>query len=204
MENIKLLTAFFIFFNLSAASTPKDSTQIKLKNYHLHQLTFEPAIGLNPWPIFDLVISNVSQWNFKKRAGIVSYTSYSANSAFLREFNHIKTNYNFSVSEKIGIGTSLYTRHSSHTFSLLAGIKYNAFKETLENPEFDNVTASVKTVSPDFSLMYNVKVGNKKVFFCYRMIIPLYPYPFRSASINAIDGNLANVSLEFRVGIRLK
>lgn len=204
MKTIKFLTGFFLLLNLSALATPKDSTRIKIKNYHLHQVTFEPAIGLNPWPISDLVISNLSQLNIKKRISVISYTAYSNNSAFLKEFNYIKTNYNFSIGQKFGIGTSIYSKHSSQTLSFLAGIKYNAFKETLENPDFDKVTASVKTVSPDFGLMYNLKKGNKKFFFSYRMFIPLYPYPFKSASINAIDGNLANFSLEFGVGIRLK
>lgn len=204
MKTIKLLTAFLLLLNLGASATPKDTTRNKIKNYHLHQLTFEPAIGLNPWPISDLVFSNLSQLNIKKRLSIQSYTAYSNNCAFLKEFNYIKTEYNFSIGQKFGIGTSIYSKHSSQTFSFLAGIKYNAFKETLDNPELDKVTASVKTVSPDFGLMYNLKKGNKKVFFSYRMFIPLYPYPFKSASINAIDGNLANFSMEFGIGIRLK
>ena len=63
---------------------------------------------------------------------------------------------------------------------------------------------SVSSVSPDFGLMYNLKLGKKKYFFSYRMYLPLYPYPFESGDVNSIDGNLANVTLEFGVGIRLK
>ena len=95
-------------------------------------------------------------------------------------------------------------KHTSHTFSFMAGIKYDAFKETLENPEFEKVSASVSSVSPDVGLMYNLKIGKKKYFFSYRMYIPLYPYPFKSSDITAIDGNMANLSLEFGFGIRLK
>ena len=44
-------------------------------------------------------------------------------------------------------------------FSFIAGIKYETFKETLENPEFENVSASISTVNPDLGLMYNFKIG---------------------------------------------
>ena len=53
-------------------------------------------------------------------------------------------------------------------------------------------------------VMYNLKLGQKKYFFSYRMYIPLSPYPLKTIDINAVDGNLANISLEMGVGIRLK
>jgi hypothetical protein len=86
----------------------------------------------------------------------------------------------------------------------MAGIKYGAYKETLENPDFETVSASVSSVSPDVGLMYNLKLGKKKYFFSYRMYIPLYPYPFKTSDVNAIDANMANISMEFGLGIRLK
>jgi hypothetical protein len=86
----------------------------------------------------------------------------------------------------------------------MAGIRYDAIKVTLENPDLDNVSTSVSSVSPDVGLMYNLKLGRKKYFFSYRMYIPLYPYPIKSSDFWAIDGNAANLSLEFGLGIRLK
>jgi hypothetical protein len=204
MKILKYLPIFFLFLNLSVLAERTDSSETNYKGYPLRRLTIEPAIGLRPWPISDFLISNVLQWNIMNHLSIVSHTSYSFNSAFLRNYNYVKTNYNYSLSQKFGIGTSVYTKNSSHTFSLIAGIKYDAFKETLENPEFEKVSASVSSISPDVGLMYNLKVGKKKYFFSYRMYIPLYPYPFKSLDINAIDGNEANLTLEFGFGIRLK
>jgi hypothetical protein len=151
----------------------------------------------------DFIVSNLIQWNIKKRFSIISYTSYSYNT-LVRDFNYIKTDYNYSLSQKFGIGTSLYTKHSSHNFSFIAGIRYVAFKETLENPDFETVSASVSSLDPDIGLMYNIKIGKKKYFFSYRTYIPLYPYPFKSTDIWTIDGNMANLSFEFGLGIRLK
>jgi hypothetical protein len=203
MKIIQYIVISTLFLNLSATAAQKDSTGIAGKNYPERKVTLEPAIGINPWPTSDLVISALVQWNIMKHLSLVSHTSYSYNDAFAREYNYIKTNYNYSLGQKFGIGTSLYTKHSSHTLSLLAGIKFDNFKETLDNTDFENVSASVTSVSPDAGLMYNLKIGRKKYFFSFRMYIPLYPYPVKSTDTWSLDGNEANLSLEFGFGIRL-
>jgi hypothetical protein len=86
----------------------------------------------------------------------------------------------------------------------MAGIRYDAYKETLENPDIEKVSASVSSVSPDVGLLYNLKIGKKKYFFSYRMYIPLYPYPLISSYIWSLNDNMVNFSLEFGLGIRLK
>lgn len=204
MKNIKYLSILVLLLTFISATGQTDSAQTTKKHFPLRKLTIEPAIGINPMPMSDIVVSNLVQWNVKKQFSIVSRSSVSFNTAFARNFNYIKTDYSYSLCQTIGIGTSFYLKHSSHTFALMAGVKYDATKETLNNPNFERVSVAAKTVSPDFGLMYNLKLGRKKYFFSYRMYLPLYPYPFKSTEINAIDGNLANISLEFGLGIRLK
>ncbi len=172
------------------------------KNSPVRTLTTEPALGLEP--MSDLIISNLVQWNLKKHFSLVSYTSYAYNNALQRTFNHIKTDYNYAISQKFGIGVSLYTRHASHTLSIMSGIRYDAFRETLDNPDFEKVSASVSSISPDHGLMYNIKIGKKKYFFSCRMFMPLYPYPFKSSDVWSLSDNMSNLSLEFGLGIRLK
>jgi len=204
MRTTSYILLLISLLNFSAQGAQNNNEQAPREKYPVRKLTIEPAIGINPWPMSDMLISNLVQWNIKKRLSIVSNSSYTYNNAFLRNFNYIKTNYNFSLNQKAGIGTSFYSRHFSQTFSLMGGINYEAFKETLNNPDFEKVTVSVKSVSPDFGLMYNLKIGQKKFFFSYRMYIPLYPYPVLSRDINSVDGNMANFSVEVGVGIRLK
>lgn len=204
MKIIKYLSIIFLLFSASELSAQKDTIETTDIDYPIRKLTTEPAIGINLWPMPDLLISNLVQWNVDMRISILSYSSISYNNAFLREFNHIKTNYNYSISQKFGIGVSLYTENTSHMFSLLAGIKYDAFKETLENPEFENISASVSSVSPDFGLLYNLKVGKGDLFYNFRVYIPIYPYPTKTLDIWSIQGNLSNLSLEFGLGFRLE
>lgn len=204
MKVTKYLFIALFFLNLTTLVAQNEGAAELDKNYPVQRLIIAPAIGLNPWPMSDLVISNLVQWDIKKRLSLVSYTAFAYNNVFLRDFNYIKTNYNYSLSQKMGVGTALYSKRASHSFSLLGGIKYNSFKETLENPEFEKASASVSSLSPDFGCMYHLQVGKKKYFFSYRMYLPLYPYPVQRLDITAIDGNMANVSLEFGLGVRLK
>ncbi len=204
MRLIKYLSITVMLIISLSVFGQADSTSTYKKRFPAGKLTIEPGIGINPYPKSDIGVSNLIQYNIKKRLSLLSRTSFLFNNAFERNFNYIKTNYNNSISQTFGIGTSAYTRHSSHTFSLMAGIKYDAFKETLDNPEYETVTVSVNSISPDVGLMYNLKIGNKKYFFSYRMYLPLFPYPVKGIDINFIDGNLANISLELGLGIRLK
>ncbi|MBK8564710.1 MAG: hypothetical protein IPN76_15595 [Saprospiraceae bacterium] len=204
MKMAKFLFIPFFLLKLSALVAQHDIPANIYKDFSAQKLKIAPAIGLNPYPTADLVISNLVQWDIKRRLSLTSYTAYTYNSVFLRDFNYIKTNYNYSLSQKIGVGTTLYSKRASHTFSLLGGIKYNSFKETLENPEFEKVSASASSISPDFGMLYHSQVGMKKFFFSYRMYLPLYPYPVQRLDITAIDGNIANLSLEFGLGVRLK
>jgi len=204
MKTIKILIVSIFILTYSFTSGQSDSSQIFKKQFLIPKLTTELGLGINASQITGVVISDLVQWNLKKRLSIISYTSYAYNNAFLRTFNYIETNYNYTLSQKFGIGTSFYSKKSTYTFSFLAGVKYESFKETLNNPKFEKVTVSVSSLSPDFGLMYNFKRGQKKYFFNYKIYLPLYPYPFKTFDINAVDGNMANFSLEFGIGMRLK
>lgn len=204
MKRISYLTIVIFFLNISFNIGQSEKQETLRKHFPISKITIEPAIGVNPMPMSDVVLSNLIQWNIKKHFNLVSRSAISFNTAFARDFNYVKTDYSYTLSQTIGIGTSFYLKRSSHTFSLMAGIKYDATKETLHNPEFETVSVSSSTLSPDFGLMYNFKKGMKKYFFSFRTYIPLYPFPFKTLDTWSLDGNLANTSLEFGIGIRLK
>lgn len=200
---ILFLSAVFLLSNTPVMAQKRQAVQA-LKYFPATKLTVEPAIGINPAPMADISITNLIQWNILRQLNLTSHTSLNFNGPFKRNFNYITTNYNLSVIQKVGVGASFYTRKTSHTLSLMAGIKYDAYKETMNNPEFEKVSVTTNTINPDFGIMYNGKVGQKKFFFSYRAYIPLYPYPVRGLDFNAIESNVANISLELGFGIRLK
>ncbi|MDB5276595.1 MAG: hypothetical protein JWR61_1550 [Ferruginibacter sp.] len=204
MKQHKLLFIIFsvLSFTNSFAQTEKQS--IKVKHFAVKQLTIEPGIGIHSNFGTDLLITNLVQWNPKKHLAFASHSSYNINNLLQRNFNGIKTEHNYSVNQKFGVGTTFYSKRSSNTFLLMAGVKYTSFKESLVNPDDKNVSAGVNAFSPDYGLMYSLKKGVKKYFFSFRMYVPLYPWPVKATNISAVDGNINNIALEFGAGIKIK
>ena len=167
-------------------------------------LTVEPGVGIHTNFGTDLLITNLVQWNPANRLSFAAHTSFNINNILQRDFNHVKTNYNYSINQKFGAGTAFYSRKSSHTLLLMVGFKYTAFKETLDNPDFDKVSVSINDFRPDYGMMYSYKRGLKKCFFTYRIYLPLYPWPMKGSNIDYIDGNRNNIALELGVGVKIK
>jgi hypothetical protein len=200
MKINQILIVAFTLATINTFSQQDSLGREKRKN----RITIEPAIGISPLPIVDMNLSNIIQLELTKRFSVISYTSIKDNNLFKRNFNYIRTINNISLSQNIGVGASLYSKKGMHTFSLLGGIKYDTYHEFLDNPEFEKADVKITTLTPDLGFMYNAKIGRKKYFMSYRVYLPLNPYPLQTTDFTAIDGNLANVSLEIGCGIRIK
>jgi len=170
----------------------------------IRQLTIEPGIGIHTNFGVDLLLTNLIQWNPYKRLSVASHSSFNVNNITQRNFNHIKTNYNYSINQKFGVGTSLYSKRSAHTFLLMVGAKYTRFKETLDSDDFEKTDVALDALSPDYGLMYSLKRGWKKYFFTVRTYLPLYPWPTKGSNTLYLDGNMNNISLELGIGMQIR
>lgn len=179
-------------------------TQSRIPTAVVRQLTIEPAVGIHTNFGTDFLLTNLVQWNPTKRFSLASHTSFNLNNIFQRDVNYVKTNYNYSINQKFGAGTTFYSKKSSHTALLMIGFKYTAFKETLHNPDLDPVNVTINGFSPDYGLMYSYKKGLKKCFFTFRTYIPLYPWPVKGSNIDYIDGNRDSIAIELGIGLKIK
>ena len=204
MNTPKIFFLVFAVFFCTVANAQQGMQVIKNNPSTVRVLTIEPGIGLHTNFGMDLLFINLVQWNPHKRLSIASHSSFNINNPTQRYFNYIKTNYNYSINQKLGVGTTLYTKKGSHTFLLMAGAKYTTFKETLDSEHFDKVSKSIKAFSPDYGMMYSLKKGRKNCFFSFRMYVPLYPWPTKGSNVLFLDGNMNNISLEFGAGIKIK
>lgn len=202
----KHLFLFIILSIVSSASTYGQSTKQATNEKHFLglPLTIEPGIGIHTNFGTDLLLSILVQWNPVKRLALAAHSSYNINNLLQRNFNGIQTVYNYSINQKFGAGATLYSKKSSNTFLLMAGVKYTSFRERLVTPDNKNESASVSAFSPDYGLMYSLKKGVKNHFFCFRMYVPLYPIPVKAFDTWAADGNINNIALEFGIGIKIK
>lgn len=197
--------SLFLFLGIStSAFAQKDGAIPSTSVNTFRLLTVEPGIGIHTNFGTDLLITNLVQWNPYKRWSFGAHSSYNINNIMLTEFNHVKTDYNYSLNQKFGAGIMFNRKKGSHTFMLMAGVKYTAYKETLNHPNLDQVSSSIRAWSPDYGIMYSAKRGWKKYFFTYRMYLPLYPWPIKDSNILYSDGNMNNIALEFGMGMKIK
>lgn len=199
---LKTYLSIALLFGAIASSYSQNNPA---SNYSLvPKLSIEPGIGIHTNFGTDFLISNLVQWNPTKRLAFASHSSFNINNITQRNFNSIKTDYNYSLNQKFGAGTTLYAKKLSHTFLLLAGIKYTTFQETLDNPNLNKVSVSIGAVSPDYGVMYSLKRGWKKYFFTCRFYLPLSPWLTNGTSIENVQGTLRDTALEFGLGIKIK
>ena len=204
MKQHNILFVIILVFVSANTFAQTNMPSTKEKQSAVRQFTIEPGIGIHTNFGTDIIISNLIQWNPQKHLSLASYSSYNLNNPFKRDFNGVKTEYNYSLNQKFGVGTTFYAKRSSNTFLLMAGVKYTAFKESLNSPDNTKISAAIHSVSPDYGLMYSLKKGVKKYFFSLRVYIPLYPWPTKDVNISSADGNMNNISLELGVGIKIK
>ncbi|WP_416865844.1 MAG: hypothetical protein ACMVP2_26510 [Imperialibacter sp.] len=203
MKNQYLLLFFFLI--ASTYGSAQDDLSTKASSIvALRLLTIEPGIGIHTNFGTDVLMTTLVQWNPIQRLSLASHSSFNINNVTARSFNYITTDYNYSINQKFGVGTTVNGRKTSHTFLLMAGVKYTTYQETLRNPDLATATASIKSLSPDYGLMYSLKRGWKKYFFTGRMYVPLFPWPTKGSNITYIDGNSNNIALEAGIGIKIK
>lgn len=200
---MKLMT-YISVLTIVLSSAPGFAQTLNPKKYARKLLTIEPAVGVHTNMGTDLLLSTLVQWSPQKRLAFASHSSYNINNLTARDVDYVKTDYNYSINQKFGVGTTLYTRRSSHSFFLMAGVKYTAYQETMYNPDLVKTTTAISSVSPDYGMMYSLKKGGKKCFFTFRVYLPLYPWPLKGADILYVDGNMNNIALEFGVGVKIK
>lgn len=194
---------YYLMVLLFACTT--EATAQKITQGHLQRLlTVEPSVGIHTNFGTDVLLSTLVQWSPRKRLAFTSYSCYSINNVTQRNFNYITTDYNYSLNQKFGVGTNLYAKKTVHSFFLMAGVKYTAYQETLNNPDLDKATSTISSVSPDYGFMYSLKKGVRNCFFTFRAYIPLYPWPIKGSDIQYVDGNMNHIALEFGVGVKIK
>lgn len=203
MDSLKYLFLLIYLMSGKPLLAQNEFSSVFNKPTAVPELTIEPGIGIHTNFGTDFLITNLIQWNPMGRLSMASHSSFNINNITQRYFNGIKTNYNYSINQKFGIGTSFFTRSRSHTFMFMFGAKYTTYRETLDDERFDKAGTSIQALSPDYGLMYSQKKVGKKYFFTYRVYVPLYPWPAKGSDILYLESNMENIALEAGIGIRI-
>lgn len=163
------------------------------------KFSIEPAIGLrlsSAFGLVDLQISGLAQWHLNKRFSLASHTAFSFDFNTFKAFKNINPKYSFTTFQKVGIGTSVFTKYSEHAFFLMGGAKYFTYSAKVNNPKLeDNKQTKFNTLAVDRGIIYNLKIGRNSPYFSGRVYLPVF-----DGKWNAVE----NTSFEFGAGFKLR
>ena len=187
--SLKIL--FFLVISINALA--------QTDSYPIRKWTLEPAVGMRISAAFGLVdiqVSCLTQYNISKRLTLASHTAFSFDLNTFKAFKNIDQKYSVTTFQKLGIGTSVYTKKTAHSLFLMGGGKYFTYSGSIKNPKLeDNVQSKFKTFSFDKGLMYNLKIGRANHYFSGRIYAPVF------------DGKwvaIENAAVELGAGFQLK
>ena len=193
MYKLIITSLFLISMHLSMAQ----KVRVKEK-YPFGKLTLEPAVGTRLSTVLgaaDIQVSNLLQYNITNRLSFVAHTGLSFDIPAQR-FSDVKQHYSYTVFQKVGIGSTLYSKRTAHAFFIVGGLKYNAYSGTLINNQFsEHITTKTSSVTSDYGMLYNLKWGKKKYFFSGRLYLPLK---------DGTNGMIENTNVEFGIGLRIR
>jgi hypothetical protein len=135
------------------------------------------------------------QRNLKKHIAAIIYTDIS----FAPITNNTRNKYlyqkSFHFVEAVGIGTTFGNKWINNGLYTLGGGRYFYSKMISQEKLMPELVR--KSFTPELSLMYNLKIGKRKMYGTFQIFYPLYPF---SIGFNG-EGNL---SAGLGLGYRLK
>lgn len=162
------------------------------------KITVEPGIGTRLASIMgspNVQLSNLLQYRVSKRFSVAAQTGFYHNFPN-RRIADVKQNHSFSIFQRVGIGFALNKRRSSSAILLLAGYKYDTYSGTLVNERLnESITTRSKSATPDYGIMYNLRMGEKKYFVSSRIYVPLKAGPY---------GMVEGSTLDLGAGLRIR
>jgi hypothetical protein len=189
----QLLATLFLAFLFATTLFAQDSIQ----NYcskDFRSLEFKMGLPtlIVKWEINPSVLY---QRNLQKHIAAIVYSDIS----FAPVTEKIKNNYLYQRSfhwvEAVGIGATFGNKGINNGFFILGGGRYFYSKMVSKEALMPELVRN--SFTPELSLMYNLKVGKKKLYGTFQIFYPLYPF---SIGFNG-EGN---ISASLGVGYRIK
>jgi hypothetical protein len=120
------------------------------------------------------------QHNVKKHLAVVSYTELGfqpfGNPLFSQSnVENIRISH-FNIIEAVGIGVTLGKKRFNNNVFIVGGGRYLYEKITLNNRNFNNPSYSISKLYPEVGLLYNLKIGKKKMYYTAQLYVPIYPF----------------------------
>lgn len=142
------------------------------KSEKFRSIEIKTGIGIGyPPRIYKIPINIVYQQNLKRGFSTIIYSEFLSMFSKSSESSYSE----FIWLEAVGIGKTIGKNRFSNGLYLLGGGRAYYSKLTLYNTDFNQNTLVTKKITPELGLLYNLKIGKKKIYFTTQMYFALTP-----------------------------
>jgi len=169
---IKLKSILIVSFLLVIIQMQAQDSLPTFKSEKFRSIEIKTGIGIGyPPRIYKIPINIVYQQNLKRGFSTIIYSEFLSMFSKSSESSYSE----FIWLEAVGIGKTIGKNRFSNGLYLLGGGRAYYSKLTLYNTDFNQNTLVTKKITPELGLLYNLKIGKKKIYFTTQMYFALTP-----------------------------
>jgi hypothetical protein len=166
-----ILIGFFLL--VSSQLQAQDSLQT-FKSSSFRSIEVKTGIGFGyPPRLYKIPINVVYQQNIKGGFSTILYSELLYQSFEVSKFNYKTTE--FLMLEAVGIGKTIGNKKFNNGLYLMGGARLYHSKLEVNNTDFKQNTLVTNIITPEMGLLYNLKVGRKKLYFSTQLYFVLTP-----------------------------
>lgn len=166
-----VLIGFFLL--VSSQLQAQDSLQT-FKSASFRSIEVKTGIGFGyPPRLYKIPINVIYQQNIKGGFSTILYSEL-----LYQSFKVSKYSYKASellLLEAVGIGRTIGNKKFNNGLYLLGGGRFYQSKLDLDRTDFKESTLETTIITPELGLLYNLKVGRKKLYFSTQLYFVLTP-----------------------------
>lgn len=165
-----LLTSLFmlVMYQLYGQDTLPGYNSSKFRS-----IEFKTGVSIgNHIRIYKIPVNIVYQQNIKYGLSTILYSEFL--SVF---FTNSTTKYSeVLMLEAAGIGKTIGRKRFSNGIFLMCGGRFYHTKLTLLNTDFNQNSLTTNKINPELGLLYNLKIGKKRLYFTSQIYFALTPF----------------------------
>ena len=178
-----LITAFIA---LGALNLKAQETLPSYQSKNFRSLDLNAGIGLTYPNFYAVPITIVYQQNIERGFSWIVLSQFFAK---FNEEEYVNESYKFfNWVEAVGIGGTLGNKSFNTGLYLVGGGRFYHTKTTVDNSDlYHEPTLVTNKLNPELGLLYNLKIGRKKLYFTAQAYTTMYPFKNFTANLHTFS-----------------
>jgi hypothetical protein len=180
---LKQYSSIIVFLVLGALNLKAQDTLPTYQSKAFRSLDISVGRGLTYPKFYPIPVSIVYQQNIKRGLSWISLSQFYAQFKGDESLNESYKSVNWV--EAVGIGGTLGNKWFNTGLYLVGGGRFYHSKLTLDNSAiFHEPTLVTSKLNPELGLLYNLKIGKKKLYFTSQVYASVLPFKNFTANLH--------------------